>query len=89
MIITLKAGNIKGLAKHLSKKFGGDPHFFTKCAADEELAGYDETARKSICAEAHKAATGIYPGAHSGANPNANEPVKKCCNKRRFVLRRA
>jgi len=75
-----KAGNIEGLAKHLSKKLGGDPHFFTKCMADEELAGYDEDARAGICAKAHKLALGFWPGEHGGENPEgpkgADEPAE-------------
>lgn len=62
------AGNMEGLAKHLGKKLGGDPHFFSKCVASAELAKYDEEARKGICAKAHKLVTGIYPGEHGGKN---------------------
>jgi hypothetical protein len=58
-IIVLKA--IEGLAKHLNKKFGGDPDFFTKCMADESVSSYDDTARKAVCAKAHKLAVGKWP----------------------------
>jgi len=54
-------GNIEGLATHLSHKFGGDPSFFTKCMADEQLQGYDTDARSGICAKAHKLAVGKWP----------------------------
>lgn len=67
-------GNIEGLAKHFAHKYGGDPHLFTKIIGDETLAGYDEEARNSIAARAHYIDTGIWPGAHGGANPNGNEP---------------
>lgn len=59
--IILKAGNMAGLAKHLSKKLGGDPHFFTKCVGDESVADYDTEVRNAICARAHKMVTGHYP----------------------------
>jgi len=66
-------GNIEGLTKHLAKKYGGDPHFFTKCMAAEELQGYPEENRSGICARAHKIATGIWPGEHGGENPSGPE----------------
>lgn len=59
--IILKAGNMAGLAKHLSKKLGGDPHFFTKCVGDESVVDYDTEVRNAICARAHKMVTGHYP----------------------------
>lgn len=68
-----KRGNIAGLSKHLAKKYGGDPHFFTKCMDAEELQGYPKSIRAAICARAHYLVTGIYPGAHGGDNPNSNE----------------
>jgi len=71
--ILLKAGNMPGLAKHLAKKLGGDPHFFTKCMEDETIAGYDEDQKSGICAKAHKIVTGIWPGEHGGENPNGPE----------------
>lgn len=61
IIVRKGRGNIAGLAKHLAKKYGGDPKFFTKCDACEELAGYDEEARHAICAKAHKLAVGKWP----------------------------
>ena len=70
-------GNMPGLAKHLAHQIGGDPQFFTKCMGHESVAGYDEDVRASVCAKAHKLVTGIWPGAHGGADPNANEPAKK------------
>jgi hypothetical protein len=69
-------GNIAGLTKHLVKKYGGDPHLFTKVYASDELAGYDDDKRASIAAKVHYLATGIWPGAHAGANPNGNESAK-------------
>jgi hypothetical protein len=65
----VKAGNIAGLAKHLSHKLGGDPHFFTKCMACEEVADYPDDVKKRICADAHAIVTGIWPGEHGGENP--------------------
>jgi hypothetical protein len=59
-----KRGHMPGLAKHLAKKYGGDPHFFTKCMGAEEISSYDEDAKKAICAKAHKLVTGIWPGQH-------------------------
>lgn len=61
-------GHMPGLAKHLAKKLGGDPHFFSKCMDDPELAGYDEATRGAICARAHYLVTGIWPGSHGGDN---------------------
>jgi len=65
----LKRGNIMGLAEHLSKKFGGDPDYFTKCVVSEELTRprknkppYTEEQRSAICAKAHKLALGYWPG---------------------------
>lgn len=62
-------GNIEGLAKHLSHKYGGDPHFFDKAIQDELLDGYDQDAKSAIVARAHKIVTGIWPGEHGGKNP--------------------
>lgn len=59
--IVLKQGNMEGLAKHLAKTLGGDPGFFTKCMACDELSSYDEDQRKGICAQAHKLALGHWP----------------------------
>lgn len=67
--IRLKRGNMAGLAKHLAKKYGGDPHFFTKVLGDETLAGYPDDVKKAIAAKAHKLAIGIWPGEHGGKNP--------------------
>lgn len=61
IVVSMKAGNMQGLAKHLAKKLGGDPHFFTKCAADESVASYDTEVRNAICARAHKLVTGRWP----------------------------
>lgn len=57
---------MENLSRHLARRYGGDPHFFTKCTEGgwEELAGYDEDARKAICAVAHRAVTGIWTGSH-------------------------
>lgn len=68
-----KRGNIAGLAKHLSHKYE-EPGFFTKCMQDESIANYPPRIKKRICAMAHKIVVGIWPGAHGGANPHANEP---------------
>lgn len=73
--IIMKAGNMAGLAKHLSKKLGGDPHFFTKCAADESVAGYDTEVRNAICARAHKMVTGHYPA--EDADLKKERPTRK------------
>lgn len=59
--IVLKRGNMAGLAKHLAKKYGGDPDFFTKVMGDEALADYDEETKKAIAARAHKMVTGHWP----------------------------
>jgi len=77
--VVFKRGNIAGLAKHLAKKYGGDPGFHTKCMGADELQGYSQDARAAICAKAHKLAVGIWPGEHGGANPNG--PERKCCRK--------
>jgi hypothetical protein len=69
-----KRGNIAGLAKHILHQLGGDPHLFTKCMGFDILQGYDKEVRAEICARAHYIDTGIWPGAHGGNNPNANEP---------------
>jgi hypothetical protein len=62
--IELKAqGNIRGLAKHLAKKYGpSDEGFFTRCMAAEELADYPHDNRAAICARAHKVQIGTWPG---------------------------
>ena len=65
-----KRGHMPGLAKHFAKKYGKDPHFFTKVLGDELLAGYDDDAKKAIAAKAHKLVEGIWPGEHRGKNPN-------------------
>ncbi len=77
IIVMKKRGNIAGLAKHLSKKYGGDPHFFTKCMGAEEVAGYDDAVKKSLCAKAHKLAVGIWPGEHGGKNPTGPEKKER------------
>ena len=59
--LTQKAGNIENLAKHMSKKYGGDPGFFTKCVGSSELSDYDQDKRAAICARAHKIAVGKWP----------------------------
>jgi hypothetical protein len=59
--LTEKAGNIENLAKHMSKKYGGDPGFFTKCMGSSELSDYDQDKRAAICARAHKIAIGKWP----------------------------
>ena len=60
--LKLKAGNIKGLGKHLAKKYGAqDKGFFTRCMAAEELADYDRETRAAICAKAHKVQIGKWP----------------------------
>ena len=68
-------GNIEGLATHLSHKFGGDPSFFTKCMADEQLQGYDTDARSGICAKAHKLAVGKWPT--EGEHPKREKKEQK------------
>jgi len=60
-IVLKKGNNMAGLAKHLAKKYGGDPDFFTKVVGDETLAGYDDDAKKAIAAKAHKLAIGRWP----------------------------
>lgn len=84
-------GNMPGLAKHLAHQIGGDPNFFTKCMGHESVAGYPEDVRAAICAKAHKMVTGIWPGAHGGADPNANEPPKshKHMIKWKFVVKKS
>jgi len=69
----------------MANVFGEDPHFFTKCMDELEnnsefwhgekdhKAPYDKKMRASICARAHYIVTGIWPGAHGGDDPNANE----------------
>ncbi len=76
--VIFKRGNIKGLGKHLAKKYGPqDKGFFTRCMAAEELSGYDEETRKAVCAKAHKVEIGTWPG---------ETPEKKeCCSKIRRV----
>jgi hypothetical protein len=59
--LTQKAGNVENLAKHMSKKYGGDPGFFTKCMGSSELSDYDQDKRAAICARAHKIAIGKWP----------------------------
>jgi hypothetical protein len=61
LFVRKKKGNMAGLAKHLAKKYGGDPNFFTKCMGAEEVSGYPEERRKPLCAKAHKLATGHWP----------------------------
>lgn len=63
IMIVLKAGNIKGLAKHLAKTYGPqDEGFFTRCAQAKELAKYPVESRNAICARAHKVQLGTWPG---------------------------
>ncbi len=57
------------MAKHLAKKYGGDPGLFSKIMDAEELDGYDEEQKKAIAAKVHKLATGMWPGEHGGKNP--------------------
>lgn len=64
--LTQKAGNVENLAKHMSKKYGGDPGFFTKCVGSSELADYDQDKRAAICARAHKIAVGKWPAEKAG-----------------------
>jgi len=71
-----KRGNMAGLAKHLSHKYS-EPGFFTKCMGDPLLEDYPDDVKKAICAKAHQIVTGIWPGAHGGADPNANEPERQ------------
>lgn len=61
IIVMKKRGHMPGLAKHLAKKYGGDPGFFTKCMGAEEVAGYEDAVRKALCAKAHKLAIGKWP----------------------------
>jgi hypothetical protein len=81
----LPPGNIAGWSKHMANVFGEDPHFFTKCMTELEnnsefwhgekdaKTPYDKKTRASICARAHYIVTGIWPGAHGGADAYANE----------------
>lgn len=61
IIVFKKRGYMPGLAKHLAKKYGGDPGFFTKCMSAEEVQGYPEDVRKALCAKGHKLAIGKWP----------------------------
>ncbi len=74
----LKAGNIGNLAQHLANKYGGDPKFFTKCMAADELADYGEDTRAAICARAHHLVVGIWPGEHGreGKSVNLDEQAR-------------
>ena len=62
--LTEKAGNMEALSRHIAKKIGADPGFFTKCTNDAEVkgicakGGYDV---KAFCARAHKIAVGKWP----------------------------
>lgn len=73
-------GNIFGLAKHMYKKHGKNPHLWTACFNDDELADYDKEARSAICARCVKISTGHWPGEKRGKNPygvEANYRPKK------------
>lgn len=77
IILRFKQGNMAGLAKHLAKKYGGDPGFFGKCVACDELKEYDEEARNAICAKAHKLVTGYSPTDHRNADMANAKKAKK------------
>jgi len=78
-----KAGNMPGLAKHLSHKIGGDPHFFTKCMGDDSISGYDDDVKKRICAKAHKLVVGKWPA--EGMRSKKHMKVKLAMKKVRQV----
>ena len=77
-------GNIEGLAKHLVKKHGGDPHFFTKCMQDDALNGYDDEVKKAICARAHKIAIGKWPGEHASEEKEFIETLRRKISKKSY-----
>lgn len=76
-----RQGNIHGLAKHIFKKHLGNPHLWTACFNDEELADYDKEARSAICARCVKIATGHWPGEKRGKNPYGLEPATRRRNR--------
>ena len=67
-IIIHKAGNMAGLAKHISHLIGSDPDFHAHCTGNAEVqkmcneGGYDINA---LCAKAHKLVTGEWPGSQT------------------------
>jgi hypothetical protein len=65
-IIIHKAGNMAGLAKHISHLIGSDPDFHAKCTSNPEVqkiaSGYDINA---LCAKAHKLVVGEWPASQT------------------------
>lgn len=78
VVVRYKKGNIKGLGKHLAKKYGpSDEGFFTRCMGASELSGYDEETRKAVCAKAKKVEIGHWPGDKPPFNESKKEHKRK------------